>query len=365
MIHTRLGILGGGQLARMLAEAAHPLGLNLSIFTSGKNDPAAQVCGSTFAGTLDNEDDLKAFSSELDVVTFESEFVDIEKLQRSLPPKTYVFPNLKAIATIQDRLTQKQLLDRFRIPTSPWTPVSSQADLQHVHEMFSRGFVLKKRRFGYDGYGTFVFKSGSAPTEILEKSKEGFIAEGFVPFKRELALSFVRSRSGAFVSLPLVESVQVDSRCFSVVGPVKHPGVKKLERAFKKMMAELDYVGILAVELFDDGKNLLVNELAPRVHNSAHYSIDALTCSQFEYHLRAGLDLPLPKVELIRPGFAMVNLLGEGQKTRLSFKPVGQLHWYGKSENRKGRKLGHINTTDRNPKAALKKALRWRKDFTL
>ncbi len=132
------------------------------------------------------------------------------------------------------------------------------------------------------------------------------------------------------------------------------------------MMQKIDYVGILAVELFETKKGLIVNELAPRVHNSAHYSQDALLTSQFEYHLRAGLGLTLPKVELLRRGFAMVNLLGEGNGIpKLSRAPLGKLHWYGKNENRPGRKLGHINVIDSSAKAALKKALKWRKDFRL
>ena len=149
-------------------------------------------------------------------------------------------------------------------------------------------------------------------------------------------------------------------------GPIRSPAQPKLATAFKRLMNELDYQGILAVELFETKAGLLVNELAPRVHNSAHYSLDALTYSQFEYHLRAGLDLPLPKVELLRPGFAMVNLLGEsGEEVRLSRSALGQLHWYGKRENRRGRKLGHINVIGKNANLALRQALRWRKEFHL
>jgi 5-(carboxyamino)imidazole ribonucleotide synthase len=349
----------------MLALAGHPLGLKLSVLTPSHQDPAAQVCGSTRLGSLSDEADLRRFLADLDLVTFESEFVDSAKLSRCLPDRTYVFPSLKAIEAIQDRLPQKQLLDRFGIPTSPWLQVDDKKDLERATNLFRDGFVLKQRRFGYDGYGTFIFKDGSGETNVLHKSNAGFIAEKFVPFKRELAVSFVRSRSGAFLSLPLVESLQIESRCFSVHGPIRHSGLKKIESSFKKMMKDIDYVGILAVEMFDTSKGLLVNELAPRVHNSAHYSQNGLTCSQFEYHWRAGLDLPLPKIELLRPGFAMVNLLGEGGQLDLSFRPAGFLHWYGKSENRRGRKLGHINLLDRNPGTALKKALAWRKEFKL
>jgi 5-(carboxyamino)imidazole ribonucleotide synthase len=132
------------------------------------------------------------------------------------------------------------------------------------------------------------------------------------------------------------------------------------------LMQELDYQGILAVELFETKAGLMVNELAPRVHNSAHYSQNGLLTDQFEYHIRAGMGLPLPKVELVRPGFAMVNLLGDGRaQTSLSAAPQGHLHWYGKNDNRKGRKLGHINVVDTSAKKALARALKWRKDFKL
>lgn len=350
----------------MLALAGHPLGLNLSVLTGHSQDPAAQVVGNTKLGSLSDENDLRKFLADLGALTFESEFVDIPKLTRCLPKSVYVFPNLNAIEQIQDRLTQKRLLDRFAIATAPWLEVGNKNELQAAEKKFTKGFVLKQRRFGYDGYGTFVFKDGKADPLTLQKSQNGFIAESFIPFKRELATSFVRSREGEFLQLPLVESVQQNSRCFTVHGPVAHTGIKKLAAGVRKMMEQLDYVGILAVELFETAKGLLVNELAPRVHNSAHYSLDALTCSQFEYHLRAGLGLPLPKVELQAKGFAMVNLLGEGNnELKLSYAPAGQLHWYGKNENRPGRKLGHINVLDSSPAKALKKALQWRKDFQL
>lgn len=364
MSKLQVGILGGGQLARMLALEAYPLGISMRIMTASASDPAAQVAGSTQLGSLSDANDLRKFLGDLNALTFESEFVDIPKLKQSLPSSVYVFPNLDSIAQIQDRLTQKRLLDRFQIPTSPWMNIENKNDLQQASDKF-KSFVLKQRRFGYDGYGTFVVKGDPDPM-LLQRSQDGFIAEAFVDFKRELAVSFVRGRNGEFIELPLVETVQENSRCFSVAGPVKHPGLGKISKGIRKMMNELDYVGILAVEMFETKKGLLVNELAPRVHNSAHYSLDGLSCSQFEYHLRAGLGLPLPKVTLVKKGFAMVNLLGEGgSEVKLSYKPVGGLHWYGKSENRSGRKLGHINVIDQTPKQALSKALKWRKDFSL
>jgi 5-(carboxyamino)imidazole ribonucleotide synthase len=360
-----IGILGGGQLARMLALSAHPLGLNVSVLTPLASDPAAQVAGNTLLGSLSDQTDLRKFMGDLTALTFESEFVDIDKVAECLPKSVYVFPALKTIAQIQDRLTQKRLLDRFQVPTSPWLAVENKKELEAAREKFAQGFVLKQRRFGYDGYGTFVIKGEPNPL-ILQRSPHGFIAEKFVDFKRELAISLVRTRDGQILTLPLVESVQVNSRCFSVKGPIRHPKIKSVLKPIEKMMNELDYVGILAVEMFDTPKGLLVNELAPRVHNSAHYSQDALTCSQFEYHLRAGLGLPLPKVELKAPGFAMINLLGDGKRQpKLSYANKGRLHWYGKHENRPGRKMGHINVLAKTAAKALELALSWRKDFHL
>lgn len=353
-------------MARMLALDAHPMGLGVSVLTPQSSDPAAQVVGNHRLGALSDESDLRKFLADVNALTFESEFVDIPKLRGCLPKSVYVFPSLDAIEAIQDRLTQKQWLDRFEIPTSPWIAVETKAELDQALVKYPDGFVLKQRRFGYDGYGTFVVKGGRHDPMVLQKTKHGFIAEKFVDFKRELAVSFVRGRDGQFLQLPLVESVQVDSRCFSVVGPVAHRGLKALAAKVKTMMIKTGYVGILAVELFDTPKGLLVNELAPRVHNSAHYSQDGLRCSQFEYHLRAGLGFPLPKVQLRDGGFAMVNLLGEGKgDVELSREFQGRLHWYGKNENRAGRKLGHINVTAATPKLALTRALKWRKAFSL
>lgn len=367
MTKNRLGLLGGGQLARMLALSAYPLGLQVSVLAGHPDDPAAQVCGHSQIGSLDNEAVLKKFLQSLDAVTFESEFVDTELMTRCLPPSVHVFPRLSVIAAIQDRLTQKQLLDKWKIPTSAWMPIETATDLRTAAGKFPGGLVLKQRRYGYDGYGTMIVRDPKRElsVELLSRSPHGFIAEELIDFSRELAISYVRGPN-AFLNLPLVESVQQNARCFSVRGPVKHKHINKITNLCKKVMQDLDYRGILAVELFDTPKGLLVNELAPRVHNSAHYSLDALTCSQFAYHLRAGLDLPLPKLELLRPGFAMVNLLADGgPKVHLARGPAGHLHWYGKNENRKGRKMGHLNVLAGSSAAALKTALKWRKEFQL
>ncbi len=369
MKRPQIGILGGGQLARMLALAAYPLGVDVSVLATNRGEPAAQVCGSVLCGSPDNESDLTKFFANLGAVTFESEFVDTARVARVVPPTCQVFPALTVIGTIQDRLEQKRLLDRFKIATSPWLEIDSTSDLKRAAEKFPDGLVLKQRRFGYDGHGTFIVRNPARNLDpsLLQKSKSGFIAEKWIPFTRELATSFVRSISGEFLTLPMVESVQMDARCFSVRGPITHAAHKKMSTSFKRLMTELDYHGVLATEFFEVKKALLVNELAPRVHNSAHYSIEGLVCSQFEYHLRAGLGMPLPLVAAAGPGaWAMINLLGSSTTPpRLNWSTAGKLHWYGKSENRPGRKMGHITVLDKNSSEALKQALRWRKDFVL
>ena len=192
-----------------------------------------------------------------------------------------------------------------------------------------------------------------------------FIAEKFIPFKRELACIFVRGRNGSTKVLPLVQSQAVNNRCDWVLGPITHPAFKKISAQILKMMKTLDYVGAMGVEFFDTGKNLIVNEIAPRVHNSGHYSQDALNFSQFDLHLMAGLGLELPEIKILDKSFVMTNLLGESEK-EFSFpdKLTGKLHWYGKKENRPGRKMGHINYLGPAGKSLLTKALLERKKIS-
>ncbi|MGE4133052.1 MAG: 5-(carboxyamino)imidazole ribonucleotide synthase [Bdellovibrionales bacterium] len=359
-----LGIIGGGQLARMLALTAHTKGWPITVLTEKANDPAAQVVGQAHVGPLEH-DRIRQFLADIDILTFESEFTDIDLIKELKPKTLKVFPALNVIKTIQDRLTQKLLLERFRIPTAEWCSILRPTEISEAQEKFSGEFVLKARRFGYDGYGTFVYSKGKCAKEPVDRMGTGFIAERKIKFKRELAFSVARSTSGQTRLLPLVHSIQKDSRCYSVSGPIRHRGFNKLSAAILNMMKSIDYVGILAIELFETKSGLLVNELAPRVHNSAHYSMDALQCSQFEYHLRAGLGLDLPAVSLRSPGFAMINLLGGGKTVRFSEKSSGYYHWYGKDQNKPGRKMGHINTLGPSGKVALKRAEDWRKDFQL
>jgi 5-(carboxyamino)imidazole ribonucleotide synthase len=230
--------------------------------------------------------------------------------------------------------------------------------------------VFKKRRFGYDGYGTFIVKDAPALAKFLPRLSEdphGFIAEAFVPFKRELAFVAARSRSGDLVRFPFVETLQENSRCLWVKGPVKpSPRLEKVGRAVESFLAKIDYVGVMGIELFETRDGYLINELAPRVHNSAHYSLDALSLDQFSAHILSVVGARFDRPKLLAPGFAMMNLLGRGERKPNWKIPRGvHLHWYGKSENRQGRKMGHYNVLASSPSKALALAKKARASFNV
>lgn len=367
----KVGLLGSGQLARMLALRAHSLGIQAYVYGGNDTDPAAQVTSNYWSGPLDDKAAIKDFLRRVDVVTFESEFMDADLLaELSKQTKTKIFPEPTQMKQLQDRWMQKGLLQTHKIPTSPFVKVSDADELEGAFRRYSkRGMVLKKRKFGYDGYGTYIVKSEKdlkPLQQVLLETPQGFIAEEFVKFKRELAFSAVRNTQGEIVFLPLVESLQKDSRCFWVRGPVGHPRFDALKTKVKRFLNELNYVGIIAFELFDLNTELSVNEIAPRVHNSAHYSLDALDRDQFQLHLEAVLGRRLKTPHLLKPGFAMVNLLGSGRtQPQWSDISAGKMHWYGKADNRKGRKMGHINCLAENPNKALKQALNALKEIQI
>jgi 5-(carboxyamino)imidazole ribonucleotide synthase len=361
--------LGGGQLTRMLALSAHKWGVEPWVYSENASDPGRQVTSFGATGALDDAESLRRFLSQVDMATFESEFLNaplLKELERT-SGKT-ILPTPDTMALFQDRVPQKQLLDKMKIPTAPWRSIVSPVDSLRVAEELKFPLVFKKRRFGYDGYGTFVIRDQKSLEEFCSKqfpNKDGFIAEKFIPFKRELACIFARRKNGDVVHFPLVESLQKDSRCFWVKGPIKHPGFKAWTAKFKKLLADTKYVGVIGVELFDTKKGLIVNELAPRVHNSGHYTQDAFELNQFDLHILALLDQPL-SVPKAPKGFAMVNLLGDEKPRSLAdFSPDTFVHWYGKSDSRPGRKMGHINALGATPEKALQTALKARKRFSI
>lgn len=358
----KLGILGGGQLARMLAESAHRLGIEIHILSENASDPAAQVARNWHQGSPHSLSDLAEFFRKVDLVTFESEFIDAGKIREALrkakTPDLPFFPKLELIEKLQDRRDQKNLLVAAGLPTS--VHLHSTARDEHL-EFFNqhKKVVYKKRRGGYDGYGTFIVKSSKElETFLAAQNLSDFIVEKFIPFKRELAIVFARNAEGKITSMPLVETFQTQSRCDWVMGPLEHKGLGKLEKRIRTWLGKLDYVGVIAFELFESAKGeLMVNEIAPRVHNSAHYSQDALTFSQFDLHLFSGLGFGLPRdLQLRGKSFVMLNLLGTEPSCLIRASLIsGSLHWYGKLDSRPGRKMGHLNYISQVSGASLLK----------
>lgn len=365
----RVGILGGGQLARMLALKGHELGLEIHILSASATDPAAQVVRHHHQGDASSATAVRAFLEAVDLATFESEFMDATMLaQLSRETKTPIRPQPALMEKIQDRWEQKKLLEKHDLPTAPFFSVRDLPDARHALSALGGRMVLKKRRFGYDGYGTFVVKDEHELESLrttIDGDPFGFIAEAFIPFRRELALMVARSPADEVRVLPLVETHQQNSRCLWVKGPVKAAGEARLRKRLDAFMSAIRYEGILGVELFETRQGLLlVNELAPRVHNSAHYSLDALEEDQFTLHLKATLALPLSKIRQNSKGFAMLNLLGGHTRApKWQLPPDVHLHWYGKNDNRQGRKMGHLNALAPSSSAALKRLLAIRAQF--
>jgi len=362
----KIGFLGGGQLARMCLLEAHKLGLETHVFCSALNEPATQVTRHTQVGSFKNKLELQSFCQQMDYVSFESEFVSVEallELENKFPNK--IFPKPSLMLRFQNRLEQKRTLQEFKIPTSPFLEVKKPEDLDRAWNDLKGPFVLKKTFGGYDGYGTFFAKKLSdleGMSHQVLNSDVGFMAEKFVPFRRELAVILVRNRQGHLIDLPLVETFQTEGRCDWVQGPTKHSAWPRVLKRLKNMLHQLDYVGAMGVEFFDTGKELLVNEIAPRVHNSGHYSQDALFESQFLLHVKAGLNFQLQTPQILTPAFAMVNLLGESDgPVEIPRDLQGQVHLYGKAVNHPKRKMGHINYVGKKQKDLLKLALKERK----
>ena len=342
---TTVGILGGGQLARMLALSGAPLGLRFLVM-----DTAGDACAAQFApmvvGDYRDETALAEFASRVDVATFDFENVPSESA-RWLADRIPVFPNPGALGIAQDRLAEKTLFRELGIPVPEFATVETREQLVAAIARIGAPCILKTRRLGYDGKGQFRIRQENdvdAAWDALgaQAGTVGLILEGFVAFERELSVVAVRGRDGEFRSWPLTENWHVSGVLSASLAPA---GVEStLERAAvshaRKVAEALDYVGVFALELFCRNGVLLANELAPRVHNSGHWTIEGSETSQFENHLRAVLGLPLGDTRML--GHAcMLNWVGEmPSPTPVLGEACGHWHDYGK-QPRSGRKVGH------------------------
>ncbi len=339
----RVGILGGGQLGRMLALAGYPLGHTFRFFDPSPEAGAGEV-GELVNGSYDEEEALKRFADGLDVITYEFENVPVEAA-RLLEQYAPVHPNPAALEAAQDRLVEKRYFRTLNIPTAQFRDVDSRADLDAAVEALWLPAVLKTRREGYDGKGQRVLREPSdldaAWSDLGDKA---LILEQFVRFDRELSIVATRSTGGDFRYYPLVENTHVDGILSRTVAPapdVSERQQRAAEGYAHRIQTALDYAGTLAVELFEVDGLLMANEMAPRVHNSGHWSIEGAETSQFENHIRAVTGQPLGSTGL-RGQATMLNLIGTTPDPADMLKvDASHLHLYSKAP-RPGRKLGHI-----------------------
>lgn len=338
---TTVGILGGGQLARMLALAGAPLGVRFLVV-----DSLADACASQVAPLLQADwrdfDALERFASRIDVATFDFENVPAETAQW-LTEHTAVYPNPRALAVSQDRLAEKTLFREIGLGTPAFAAVDSREDLARALETIGFPAVLKTRRLGYDGKGQFRLRSvEDIDAAWAALGPAALILEAFVPFERELSVIAVRSREGEFRAYPLTQNWHADGILSMSLAPAPHSAALADEAyALARRIAEkLDYVGTFALELFVHQGRLLGNEMAPRVHNSGHWTIEGAPCSQFENHVRAVLGLPLGDTTSLGVN-VMFNWIGElPESAPVLAEPRAHWHDYGKAP-RAGRKVGH------------------------
>lgn len=358
---TRVGILGGGQLARMLALAGAPLGLRFLVM-----DTVDDACAGQFApllvGDYRDEAALAEFASRVDVATFDFENVPAESAEW-LAARVPVFPSPAALAVAQDRLAEKRLFRELEIPVPDFAAVATREELEAAVARVGIPCILKTRRLGYDGKGQFRIRTqadiGAAWDALATPAQTvGLIVEAFVPFERELSVVAVRSRDGEFRAWPLTENWHVDGVLSASLAPAQvDVELSATAVGYARRLAQrLGYVGVLALELFCRDGVLLANELAPRVHNSGHWTIEGAETSQFQNHLRAVLGLPLGDTRML--GHAcMLNWIGQmPDSLPVLAEPGGHWHDYGK-QPRAGRKVGHA-TLRADSTEALAEALR-------
>jgi len=338
-----IGIIGGGQLGRMLALAGIPLGMRFSFLDPAK-DACAGVLGRHLCAAYDDQKALRQLAESVDLVSFEFENVPSETVD-FLAQFVPVYPNALALRTARDRWLEKSLFQELAIPLPAFANVLSQADLDEAAARIGLPAVLKTRTLGYDGKGQKVLRTPSDVSgAFAELGQVPCILEAFVPFDGEVSLLSVRARSGEVRCYPLVHNTHQDGILRLSVASSAHPLQALAEDYARRVLERLDYVGVLAFEFFEVEGGLKANEMAPRVHNSGHWSIEGAECSQFENHLRAIAGLPLGSTDKVGES-AMLNCIGTVPPlAEVARIPAAHLHHYGKAFKH-GRKVGHITLT--------------------
>ena len=367
-----VGIVGGGQLGRMLTEAAHKLSFQVTVVDPGENSPAAQVGATQIVGALNDKQSLEALAKVSDVITIEIEHVDSDILQSISQEGKAIHPSPKTIKMIQDKFLQKTFLSDAGLPVAKFTIIDDAHTAEQALESFGGKMILKTRFGAYDGRGNAVITCPSELESAIEMFKDQQLyAEELLAFDKELAVMIARSYDGAIALFPVVETIQERNICTEVIAPAQIDNeIREKAKSVAQSVAEhLEGASAFGIELFlTKSGDILINEIAPRVHNSGHYTIEACKTSQFDQHIRAITGMDLGSSELIVPAAVMINILGErnGETTITGLVeaekiPGTTIHLYGKSPTKIDRKMGHITSVANTIEEARDNALKARK----
>lgn len=362
----KIGILGGGQLARMLIGSSYRYGFTYKVLTDDINSSAAKITNEIYKGDFNNQEDVLKFSEDCDVVTLENEFIDYKILEVLEKSGKKLYPASDCIKMIQDKFYQKENLVKTEIPVAAYKKIETEKDVEIFAEEYGYPVVLKSRTMGYDGKGNFLINSKEEiKSGVEELSKRGkLMCEQFINFEKEIAIQITRSNSGEIKIYPLVETIQKNHICHIVKYSedlFDNELSEKAKKIAEKIVTSIDYTGTMGIEMFLNPNNeIIVNELAPRVHNTGHYTIEASKTSQFENHIRAIAGLPLGDVSMNSKSAVMINILGErngeaelkGLNNLLKNKNIF-LYDYSKNMVKPGRKMGHITVLNEDLNTAL------------
>ncbi|WP_035281742.1 5-(carboxyamino)imidazole ribonucleotide synthase [Brevibacterium album] len=352
MTFPKIGVVGGGQLARMMAPAAEALGVSFHVLSEAPGSSAAQVSSQVTVGDYRDFETLRAFAETVDVLTFDHEHVPPEHLRALAAAGHSVHPGPDALIHAQDKIVMRRKMDELGLPNPAWAEVSSVEELTEAAERIGLPLILKTPRGGYDGHGVRVIHDPAEAADWFDSAPGPLLAEEKVDFSRELAVMVARSPMGQTAVWPVVATYQDNGICKEAVAPA--PGLSdevsaRIQRDVIELATRLGVTGVMAMEMFETADGYLVNELAMRPHNTGHWTQDGSYTSQFEQHLRAVLDLPLGDPAAQFPATAMVNVLGADREDLyhaylhvLAHDPQVKVHMYGKGV-RPGRKLGHVN----------------------
>lgn len=371
-----IGIVGGGQLGRMLTLAAIPLGYRVVVINPTADSPAAQVGAEEIVAQLYDQAALREMAKQSDYITVEIEHLDADILDVLAAGGKQVNPAPKTIKLIQDKFLQKQFLDKAGIPVAPFVEITDRNSAAKALKDFGGNMLIKTRHGAYDGRGNMLIMNLADIDKALEIfADQQLYAEALVPFKKELAVMVARSVNGDIASYPVVETIHQRNICVEVLAPapISDKQLKQAKKIAVKVAKLLEGAGVFGVEMFLTRNNkIVVNEIAPRVHNSGHYTLEANRTSQFEQHVRAITGMPLGDAGMVVPAAVMINVLGErdgptkhkGLAATLKIPDVS-VHLYGKSPTKIDRKMGHITATGKSLPDARKRARLARKQLRI